>query len=261
MKTTIISPFCFTVLNSEIVPQDPYTYSWRYYRPGNTGIQGDQATALWIDENGDPYIAANTGNWGEGGFAKFSQSENKWINYSNVDYPILGSFDNGEEQIDEIIKDFENNLWMANNTGALKFNPQVGISSIEKFGPGNSGLLGFTTDIDLAPDSTIWFISGGIVRFNPKNQNWTYWQEGSARIAVQPKQDGSYLVWSADTYFGFVFTYNSATNQMSTYTPSAFGDIAGLPGKDCVDDAGNFWALRMANPGDWETLEYQKLDG
>jgi len=150
---------------------------------------------------------------------------------------------------------------MANNTGALKFNPQVGISSIEKFGPGNSGLLGSTTDIDLAPDSTIWFISGGIVRFNPKNQNWTYWQEGNARIAVQPKPDGSYLVWSADTYFGFVFTYNSATNQISTYTPSAFGDIAGLPGKDCVDDAGNFWALRMANPGDWETLEYQKLDG
>ena len=48
-------------------------YSWRYYRPGNTGIQGDNATALWVDENGDPYIAANTGNWGEGGFARFSQ--------------------------------------------------------------------------------------------------------------------------------------------------------------------------------------------
>ncbi len=261
MRTTIILLFCFTVLNFEILPQDPYTYSWRYYRPGNTGIQGDQATALWIDENGDPYIAANTGGWGEGGFAKFNQLENKWINYSNVDYPILGSFDNGEEHIEEIIKDYENNLWMANNTGALKFNPQIGISSIEKFGPGNSGLLGFTTDIDLAPDSTIWFISGGIVRFNPKNEQWTYWQEGNSRIAVQPKQDGSYLVWSADTYFGFVFTYNSTTNQMSTYTPSAFGDIAGLPGKDCVDDAGNFWALRMANPGDWETLEYQKLDG
>jgi len=258
IKFSLLVTLILSIVTNIILPQE---YSWRYYRPGNTGIQGDQATALWIDENGDPYIAANTGIWGEGGFAKFSQSENKWINYSNVDYPILGSFDNGEEQIDEIIKDYENNLWMANNTGALKFNPQVGISSIEKFGPGNSGLLGSTTDIDLAPDSTIWFISGGMVRFNPKNQNWTYWQEGSARIAVQPKQDGSYLVWSADTYFGYVSTYNSATNQMSTYTPSAFGDIAGLPGKDCVDDAGNFWALRMANPGDWETLEYQKLDG
>ena len=261
MKTIVITLTCFIFFISDIIPQDPNTYSWRYYRPGNTGIQGDQATALWIDENGDPYIAANTGNWGEGGFAKFSQSENKWINYSNVDYPILGSFEGGEEHIDEIINDYENNLWMANNTGALKFNPQVGVSSVEKFSPGNSGLLDFTTDIDLAPDSTIWFTSGGLVRFNPENEEWTYWQGSNTRIAAQPKPDGSYLVWSADTYFGYVFTYNSATNQLSTYTPSAFGDIAGLPGKDCVDDAGNFWALRMANPGDWETLEYQQLDG
>ena len=165
LRTTIIMLACFFIFVSEVIPQDPYTYSWRYYRPGNTGIQGDQATALWIDENGDPYIAANTGNWGEGGFAKFSQSENKWINYSNVDYPILGSFDGGEEQIDEIIKDYENNLWMANNTGALKFDPQIGVSSIVKYTSNNSGLSGSTTDIDLAPDSSIWFSSSGYGSF------------------------------------------------------------------------------------------------
>lgn len=44
-----------------LAAQAPFQYSWRYYRPGNTGIQGDYATALWIDSNGDPYIAANTG--------------------------------------------------------------------------------------------------------------------------------------------------------------------------------------------------------
>jgi streptogramin lyase len=236
-------------------------YSWRYYRPGNTGIQGDYATALWVDGNGDPYIAANTGNWGEGGFAKFIQSENKWVNYSNVDYPILGSFDNGEVQIFDIVEDFDNNLWMGNFTGALKFNPQAGASSIEKFDSSNSGLLGFTTDIDLAPDSTIWFISDGLVRFNPENSQWTYWQGANPRIAVQPKQDGSYIVWSADTYFGYVFKYSSATNQYTNYTPSAVGEVAGLPGKDCVDDAGNFWALRMSSGGNWETLEYQRPDG
>ncbi len=236
-------------------------YSWRYYRPGNTGIQGDQATALWVDGNGDPYIAASTGNWGEGGFAKFNQSENKWINYSNVDLPILGSFDNGEVQILDIVEDYDNNLWMGNFTGALKFNPQIGISSIEKYEPNNSDLEGFTYDIDLAPDSTIWFTSGGLVRFNPKNEEWTRLPGGNTRIAVQPKSDGSYLVWSADTYFGNVFTYNSETNQLSYYTPSAVGDIAGLPGKDCVDETGNFWALRMSDNGDWETLEYQRPDG
>jgi hypothetical protein len=236
-------------------------YSWRYYRPGNTGIQGDQVTALWIDGNGDPYIAAATGGWGEGGFAKFIQSENKWINYSNVDYPALGSFDNGDVQILDIVEDNQQNLWMGNYAGAVKFNPQIGAASLENYGPSNSNLQGFTFDVDLAPDSTIWFTSGGLVRFNPGNDQWMYWQGSNTRIAVQPKPDGSYLVWSADTYFGQVFTYNSATNQLTDYLPTAIGDVAGLPGKDCVDDAGNFWAVRMAQNGDWETLEYQRPDG
>lgn len=243
------------------MPQDPNTYSWRYYRPGNTGIQGDQATALWIDENGDPYIAAATGAWGEGGFAKFIQSENRWINYSNVDFPVLGSFDNADVQILDIIKDYNGNLWMGNYAGAVKFNPQVGASSLENYGPNNSSLQGFTFDVDLAPDSTIWFTSGDLVRFSPEDNQWMNWQGSNTRIAVQPKPDGSYLVWSADTYFGQVFTYNSATNQLTDYLPATIGEVAGLPGKDCIDDAGNFWALRLANPGDWETLEYQQLDG
>jgi hypothetical protein len=239
----------------------PLQTSWRYYRPGNTGIQGDYATALWVDENGDPYIAANTGNWGEGGFARFSQNENKWINFSNVDYPIIGSFDNGDVQILDIIQDYSQNLWMGNFKGALKFDPQSGIASTEFYDAGNSALLGFTYDIDLAPDSSIWFTSGGLARFDPKSNEWTYWAGSNIRIAVQPKPDGSYQVWSADTYFGIVFNYNSATHQYTNYTPSAVGEIAGLPGKDCVDDSGNFWALRMSDNGNWETLEFQRPDG
>lgn len=241
--------------------QTPDVYSWRYYRPGNTGIQGDQATALWVDENGDPYIAASSGNWGEGGFARFVQAENRWINYSNVDYPILGSFENAEVQILDFAEDFEGNLWMGNFTGALKFDPQNGVSSIERYVASNSGLSGYTSDVDVAPDSTVWFTSGRLVRFNPGNGEWTHWEGSGHRVAVQPKPDGSYLVWSADVYYGYVFTYNSATNQYTEYLPSATGEIAGLPGKDCVDDAGNFWALRMSENGNWETLEYQKPDG
>jgi len=259
MKTSLIS-LVFLLVPIVVISQVS-SYSWRYYRPGNTGIQGDDATALWVDENGDPYIAANTGNWGEGGFARYDHAENKWVNYSNVDYPALGSFDNGDVQILDIVKDFDNNLWMGNFNGAMKFNPQIGPSSIENYTSENSELLGFTNDIDIAPDSSIWFASGGLVRFSPKYNQWDYWDGSSSRIAVQPKTDGSYLVWSADTYFGYVFIYNSATNQLTYYTPSALGDVAGLPGKDCVDDAGNFWALRMSVDGNWETLEYQQPDG
>ena len=261
MKTSFIILASVLLLATEISGQNSTTYSWRYYRPGNTGIQGDDATALWVDDNGDPYIAANTGGWGEGGVAKFSQAENRWINYSNVDYPQIGSFDNGDVQIFDIVEDYNKNLWLANFNGALRFAPQAGASSFEQFGPSNSALLGYTTDIDLAPDSTIWFNSDGLVRFNPENSQWTRWSGSNIRIAVQPKPDGSYLVWSADTYYGYVFTFNSATNQLSTSMPSAVGDIAGLPGKDCVDDAGNFWALRLAANGDWETLEYQQPGG
>jgi hypothetical protein len=255
--TLLILSFLPVVLFSQSSEQ----YSWRYYRPGNTGIQGDYATSLWIDENGDPYIAANTGNWGEGGFAKFNYSDTTWTNFSNVDYEVLGSFDNADIQFLDIVEDYDKNLWFGSFLGAVKFNPQAGISSAENFHSGNSDLLGFTYDVDLAPDSSVWFTSGGLVRFNPNNGEWTSWEGSNTRIAVQPKTDGSYLVWSADTYFGYVFTYNSATSQYTYYTPTAIGDIAGLPGKDCVDDAGNLWALRMSFDGNWETLEYQRPDG
>lgn len=260
MKNVLTFLF-LTSISAFLFAQSTPQYSWRFYRPGNTGIQGDQATALWVDENGDPYIAAASGNWGEGGFARFSYADNKWINFSNVDHPILGSFDSAEVQITEIVQDYDNNLWMGNNTGALRFNPQAGISSIEKFVPSNSGLVGATFDIDLAPDSSVWFACDGLARFNPQTSQWTHWPGSNTRIAVQPKPDGSYIVWSADVYFGYVFTYNSTTGQLVNYIPAAVGEIAGLPGKDCVDDAGNLWALRMSANGDWETLEYQRPDG
>jgi hypothetical protein len=109
---SLVQFFLLSFLLITITIAQTTDYSWRYYRPGNTGIQGDQATALWISENGDPYIAAATGGWGEGGFAKFIQSENKWINYSNVDYPVLGSFDNADVQILDIVEDNQQNLWM-----------------------------------------------------------------------------------------------------------------------------------------------------
>jgi streptogramin lyase len=258
----LLSFFILISVPFVLLSQTNSQYSWRYYRPGNTGIQGDYATSLWIDESGNPYIAANTGNWGEGGFARFNLSDSSWTNYSNVDYEVLGSFDNADIQILDIVEDFNQNLWMGTFRGALKFNHQEGISTTVNYGPENSELLGFTYDIDVAPDSTVWFISDHLVRYNPKNNQWTSWDEGSnIRIAIQPKTDGSYLVWSADTYFGYVFTFNSATNGLTFYTPEAIGDIAGLPGKDCVDDAGNLWVLRMSFDGNWETLEYQRPDG
>ena len=77
---------------------------------------------------------------------------------------------------------------MGNFTGAIKFNPLVGASSIENYGTSNSSLLGYTSDVDLAPDSTLWFTSSGLVRFNPKERTWDYWQGSNTRLSVSLSQ-------------------------------------------------------------------------
>ena len=64
-------------------------YSWRYYRPGNTGIQGDHVEAIWIDHDGDPYIAAYTPGWEEGGFAKYIQSKQENISDSAFQIAVI----------------------------------------------------------------------------------------------------------------------------------------------------------------------------
>lgn len=261
VHTILIITSVLTLLSGNLTAQKLPEPTWRYYRPGNTGIQGDDVTAVWVDANGNPYIAANTGMWGEGGFARFNVAENTWTNFSNVDWPVLGSFDNADVHILDIVEDYEGNLWMGNFPGALKFNPQTGITAAVQYGTSNSPLQGFTYDVDVAPDSSIWFTSGGLVQYIPETDQWNSFPSSNVRIAIQPKPDGSYLVWSADTYYGIVITYNSATGLMTDYTPTTLGELAGLPGKDCVDDAGNLWALRMSVDGNWETIEYQRPDG
>ena len=52
--------------------------SWKYYRPGNTGIQGDYNESIWIGSDNDPWIGGYNPIAEEGGVAKFIQSENRW---------------------------------------------------------------------------------------------------------------------------------------------------------------------------------------
>ena len=237
--------------------------SWRYYRVGNTGIQGDYNEALWIGPDGDPYIGGYDPIFEEGGFSKFVQAENRWINYSNVDYPVIGHPSVlGSARVNDIVALPSGRLWMATWTGALSFDPSLGAPSLTNYGAANSPLVGQTTDLDLAPDGTLWFVSGGLVRHDPATSSWTSWSGGQLYLAAQPKAGGGYFVWSADSYFGYVFRYDSATGLWTNWLPQAKGEVAGMPGKDCVDDAGNFWAFRMAaTPGGWETLDYLRPDG
>ncbi len=240
------------------------TYSWRYYRVGNTGIQGDYNEAVWIAPDGDPYIGGYDPIFEEGGFAKFIQSENCWVNYSNVDYPIIGHpNDTGCTRVTDIVPDALSRLWMGTRRGVLRYDPAVGAGSLIRFGPGNSPVTNETVfDVERAPDGTLWFANNGCIRYDPANDAWTRWDAGNVFLGAQPKAGGGYYVWSADRYFGYVFRYDSAAGMWTNWLPQSQGEVAGMPGKDCVDDAGNFWAFRMpATPGDWETLEYRRPDG
>src|SRR6185503_9126941 len=85
--------------------------TWRYYRLGNTGIQGDYNEAVWIGPDGDPYIGRYDPIFEEGGFSKFVQSENRWVNYSNIDYPVIGHpNDTGCTRVSDIVPDAKGRL-------------------------------------------------------------------------------------------------------------------------------------------------------
>ena len=240
------------------------TPTWRYYRAGNTGMQGDYNYVLWIAPDGDPYISGYDPFFGEGGFTKFIQSENRWVNYSNVDYPAIGHpNEDGCMVVWDIVPDATGKLWMGTGRGALRFDPAVGPGSLTRFNSGNSPLVDERTfDVERAPDGTMWFANNGCVRYNPATDTWTQWGTGNICLAAQPKVGGGYYIWSADRYFGYVFQFDSATGAWTFWLPQSQGEVAGMPGQDCVDDAGNFWAFRMpATPGDWETLDYRRPDG
>jgi streptogramin lyase len=282
MKTTLTC-FFFLVLAAASLSQPAYQYSWKYYTTGNTGILGDYSEALWIDHDGDPYIAAYTPGWEEGGFSKYIQQDNQWINYSNVEYPVMGSTsDVGSSRISDIAEDSNGILWMATWRGILKFDPSVGGNSLMFWGANNSVHPGGRTmDIDIAPDGSVWaavFYSnwgqGGLVHFNPVTNDWQYWGYGSTannwpnligfceQVSVQPKPAGGYLVWIDGEGWNTMITFDS-DSQLFTLLPqnNVAGEVVALPGNDCIDGEGNLWALRITSPGNPFSLDYRKPDG
>lgn len=242
------------------------SYSWRYYRLGNTGLQGDYNQAIWVGPDGDPYIGGYDPPFEEGGFSKFIQSENRWVNYSNVDYPVIGHpNDTGCTRVNDIVPDEMGRLWMGTWRGALRFDPAVGASSLTRFGPENSPLINETVfDVERAPDGSLWFANNGCVRYDPTTDTWTQWDTGNVFLAAQPKVGGGYLVWSSTRppFQDYTFVFDSDTQQWTILYPSgAPGEVVGMPGKDCVDEAGNFWGLRSTQPGGFTSLDYRRPDG
>lgn len=246
------------------------TFSWRAYRPGNTGIQGDFNHAIWIGADGDPWIGGYDPIQEEGGVAKFVQAENRWINVSNVDYPLIGSqYDVGVARVTDMLNDSQGNLWLGTWRGVLKMNLAAGPSSLVKYGPSNSALPGgVTQDISRAPDGTLWISAsssvwggGGLTRYNPTTDTWTHINgHGGLKIATQPKPSGGYFVWASGEGFAPMERWSS-TGQAWTSFPATAGNPSHLISLDSVDDAGNLWMQRWVGVQGEETLDCMRPDG
>jgi streptogramin lyase len=282
MKSTYLFILVFLVSNYSQA-QTSYNYSWRYYTTGNTGILGDYAEGLLIDSDGNPYIAAYTPGFEEGGFSKYLRSENEWINYSNVEYPVIGSiYDVGASRISEMTKAADGTIWMAGWRGILHFDPAVGGSSLQFWGFENSlHPGGRTMDIDIAPDGSVWAAvysvtwgGGGLVHFDPANNAWRLWDYGSnannwpsligtcENLSIQVKPGGGYQVWIDGEGWNTMITFDSDT-QLFTLLPqnNESGEIVALPGSDCIDEEGNLWALRNTGPGNPFSIDYLTPEG
>lgn len=264
-----------------MLAQQPFEYSWRYYTTGNTGIQGDYAEGLWIDHDGDPYIAAYTPGFEEGGFAKLIQAENRWINYSNVDYPVIGNInDVGASRISDFVEDASGVLWMAHWRGLLRFDPAIGPASLQFWGANNSVHPGGRSrEITIAPDGSLWIAvifvnwgSGGLVNYNPSTNQWRFWGYGSTannwpgtvsnceNVSIQEKPSGGYTVWVSAS--GGVIAFDNNTQLFTHYTFDYNpGELVKMPGHNCIDDQNNLWMIRFNSVAPFYFLQYRTQNG
>ena len=264
-----------TILLAGVAHTVQLDYSWRYYRPGNTGVMGDYSDALWIDESGTLYLGGYDPFFEEGGFSRFIEHENRWENFSNVNYPVIGESENtGATRVSDICPDDNGTLWMGTWRGALSFDPAIGPDSITRYDAENSPHPGGRTmDVDVAPDGTVWFAvygnGGGLARYQPSVDLWTVWTRDHNNgwpgwttldvAVVQPKPESGYFVWIDDAFGRAVF---DSDTQEFTVLPNEdiHGEIESILANG-TDDMGNTWMLRFDAPGRLYTLEYRRPDG
>ena len=262
----------------------PQGETWRYLRPGNTGIQGDYCEAIWIGADGDPYIAGYQPFWEDGGFARFVQAQNRWECFSTIDYPEIGDRALvGAARVHDITDDGQGKLWMATWRALLEFRPSQGASSLKRWDLSNTPHPGGRTmDVEVAPDGSVWATvfsvswgNGGLLRYQPASQAWSFWGYGMTangwpnlgascdELAVQPKPGGGYTVWIKADNTGRMITFDSGTQVFTQLSQTgAPGEVVGLAGHDSVDDAGNLWAWRVPPGGGLSyVLEMRRPDG
>lgn len=260
---------CSAMLSIGFAQSSDSTYSWRYYRPSNTGIQGDINEALWVGPDGNPWIGGYDPSFEEGGIAKFIQEENRWVNISNVDYPAIGHPElQLSPRVADIDVDSNGNMWMGTGRGALKFNPAVGPGSLVRLGEDNSGMPGgWCRGVEVASDGSIWFSSystvyapGGLTRYLPTTNTWqNYSAYGEGKLAIQPKPGGGYYVWTLSG--PNVARLDFGTGNWTVY-PEANGNPSYILGNNVTDSSGNVWLYKTSDASTHRTrLDLRRPDG
>ena len=255
MKLTLgLLSLCLITTASAQAGLSKETFTWRYYRPSNTGIQGDTCEALKVGSDGNPWIAGYDAGFEEGGIAKFIQAENRWLNVSNVDYSVIGHPDlTGISRVSDIATDSAGRMWMATGRGALFYDPAVGFKSLRRFGADNSLIPGgWNKGVEVAPDGSVWFSSystswgsGGIAQYRPSTNQWkVYDSYGGGSLAIQPRPGGGYYVW---TMLGTDSARFDSTTSTWTVLPKSNGNPAYLIGHNMTDSAGNVWMYKWTN--------------
>lgn len=250
--------------------QGPAIFSWRYYRPSNTGIQGDWCESLHIPADGNPWIAGYDPSFEEGGIAKYLRAEDRWINVSNVDHQVIGHPERtGTARVSDIDVDSAGRMWMATGTGGLFYDPAIGTNSLRRFGDDNSPIPGgWNRGVEVAPDGTVWFSSystvwgsGGLARYTPSSNAWVLYPGGygGGPLTIQPKPGGGYFVY---TMLGNqVARLDSTTSQWFVF-PIVDGNPSSLVPNNATDSAGNTWMYRYTNATMFETrIDLRRPDG
>ena len=90
-------------------------------------------SAIWVGPNGDPWIGGYDPLFEEGGISKLIQSENRFLNLSNVDYEILGHpAETGTVRARDIVADNRGVIWFPTWKAVFSYDPAVGASSLKR---------------------------------------------------------------------------------------------------------------------------------
>lgn len=233
------------------------TPEWRYYRPGNTGLPGDYCQTIHIDDQDRPYIGAYIPFWREGGFARFEGDH--WTTFSNVDIAAIRS---------HVVNDIETGpdgiLWIATDAGLIRFDPQVGASSMVRFDETNTPLQSaFIVDCAVDPSGDVWLAlrpptgpGSGLARLRTSSGEWDFWTTNNglpwgaqwpgwnqmSRVAAVNDPGGGFTVFFAGgpggigTWRDGQFAWNDPP-----IAPPPAGVFLGAPPFQPVDAQGYIW--------------------